>query len=214
MNPRTKHTHLAGPTGQLHIQIDEADSHVPLKGTAIVAHPHPLQGGTMDNKVVQTLAKAFVAAGWRAIRFNFRGVGTSEGVYDEGIGETDDLLAVIAAYAPTGHFCLGGFSFGTFTVTHALQRLAAAGRSVHEDVQRIALIGSAAGKFALAPISPELHIKTLVLHAEHDDTVPLSAVMDWARPQSLPVTVIPAGSHFFHGQLPLLKNLVLRHLAS
>jgi uncharacterized protein len=213
MNPRTQHTHIAGPVGQLQIQIDEADAGVPFKGTAITAHPNPVQGGTMDNKVVQTLAKAFVAMGWRSIRFNYRGVGTSAGEFANGIGETDDLLAVIAQYAATGNICLAGFSFGTFTVTHALQALAASGRNLDEDVQRIALIGSAAGKFELAPIAPELQNKTFVLHAEADEVVTLSAVMDWARPQSLPVTVVPAGSHFFHGQLPLLKNLVLRHLA-
>lgn len=213
MNPRTQHTHIAGPVGQLQIQIDEADANVPFKGTAITAHPNPVQGGTMDNKVVQTLAKAFVAMGWRSIRFNYRGVGTSAGEFANGIGETADLLAVISEYAPTGSLSLAGFSFGTFCVTHALHALAANGRNLDADVQRIALIGSAAGKFDLAPIAQELHNRTFVLHAEADDVVELCAVMDWARPQSLPVTVVPAGSHFFHGQLPLLKNLLLRHLA-
>jgi uncharacterized protein len=213
MNPKTQKTSITGPAGQLEVQIDEADASVPFKGTAIVAHPHPLYGGDMNNKVVQTMAKAFMAAGWRAIRFNFRGVGASGGTYAEGIGETQDLLAVIGEYAASGHLCLGGFSFGTFTVSHALKGLAASGRDVEADVQRLVLVGAAAGRFDLAPIAPELHNRTFVLHGESDDTVPLSAVMDWARPQSLPVTVVPAGSHFFHGQLPLLKNLVLRHLA-
>jgi alpha/beta superfamily hydrolase len=213
MNPKTQKTSITGPAGQLEIQIDEAEVGVPFKGTAIVAHPHPLYGGDMNNKVVQTMAKAFMAAGWRAIRFNFRGVGASGGTYAEGIGETQDLLAVISEYAALGHFCLGGFSFGTFTVSHALQGLAASGRDLDADVQRLVLVGAAAGRFDLAPIAPELHNRTFVVHGESDDTVPLSAVMDWARPQTLPVTVVPAGSHFFHGQLPLLKNLVLRHLA-
>jgi uncharacterized protein len=213
MNSKTQQTQIEGPTGSLEVQINEADAGVPFKGVAIVAHPHPLYGGDMNNKVVQTLAKAFMAAGYRAIRFNFRGVGKSSGTYANGIGETDDLLAVIAEFSPTGNFSLGGFSFGTFTVTHALQGLAASERNLESDVQRIVLIGAAAGRFDLAPIAPPLHNRTFVLHAEADDTVPLSAVMDWARPQSLPVTVVPAGSHFFHGQLPLLKNLVLRHLA-
>jgi len=213
MNPRTQHTHIAGPVGQLQIQIDEAEQSVPFKGVAITAHPNPVQGGTMDNKVVQTIAKAFVAMGWRSIRFNYRGVGTSAGEFANGIGESDDLLAVIQAYAPSGSLSLAGFSFGTFCATHALQTLAASGRDLDADIGRIALIGSAAGKFALAPLAPELHNRTLTLHAEADDVIALSAVMDWARPQSLPVTVVPAGSHFFHGQLPLLKHLILRHLA-
>jgi uncharacterized protein len=197
----------------LEVQIDDANADVPFNGTAVIAHPHPQYGGDMNNKVVQTLAKAFVAAGWRAVRFNFRGVGTSQGQYAQGIGETEDLRAVIAQYAPTGRFCLGGFSFGTFTLTHALQGLMADGRDVAFDVGRLVLVGAAAGRFDLAPIAPQLHDRTFVLHGESDDTVPLSAVMDWARPQTLPVTVVPGGSHFFHGQLPLLKSLVLRHLA-
>lgn len=212
MNNKTQQTQVTGPVGALEVQIDDADENVPFKGIAIIAHPHPLYGGDMNNKVVQTLAKAFMAGGYKAIRFNFRGVGKSSGEYANGVGETDDLLAVIAQYAPAGNIGLAGFSFGTFTVTHALQSLAATGRDLEADVQRIALIGAAAGKFDLAPIAPELRNRAFVLHAEADDTVPLSAVMDWARPQSLPVTVLPAGSHFFHGQLPLLKNLVLRHL--
>ncbi len=213
MNSKTQLTRIDGPAGLLEVQIDEADADVPFQGVAVNAHPHPLYGGDMNNKVVQTLAKTFISSGWRAIRFNFRGVGKSSGEYAHGIGETDDLLAIIRYFAPTGALCLGGFSFGTYTVTHALQSMAASGRDVAHDVTRIALIGAAVGKFNLAPIAPELHAKTLVLHAEADDTVPLAAVMDWARPQSLPVTVVPAGSHFFHGQLPLLKNLVARHLA-
>ena len=74
------------------------------------------------------------------------------------------------------------------------------------------LVGTAASRFTVASVPPEAHLRTLVVHGEHDDTVPLSAVMDWARPQILPVTVVPGGGHFFHGQLPLLKSLVLRHL--
>jgi hypothetical protein len=213
MNSTTRLTQINGPAGILEVQIDEPDADTPFRGTAIIAHPHPLYGGDMNNKVVQTLAKAFMTAGYQAIRFNFRGVGASGGAYANGVGETDDLLAVIAAYSPTGNLCLGGFSFGTFTVTHALQALAASGRDIDADIRSIVLIGAATGRFDLAPLTPELHNRTFVLHAEADDTVPLSAVMDWARPQSLPVTVVPAGSHFFHGQLPLLKNLVLRHLA-
>ena len=212
MNNKTQQTQIAGPAGSLEAQIDEADQNVPFKGTAVIAHPHPLYGGDMNNKVVQTLAKAFITAGYKAIRFNFRGVGKSGGEYANGVGETDDLLAIIAAYAPAGNICLGGFSFGTFTVTHALQSLARSGRDLETDVQRIALIGSAAGKFDLAPIAPELHNRTFVLHAEADDTVPLSAVMDWARPQALPVLVIPGAGHFFHGQLGLLKQSILQGL--
>jgi alpha/beta superfamily hydrolase len=161
----------------------------------------------MDNKVVQTLARAFVQCGWQAVRFNFRGVGASAGVYDEGRGETEDLLAVVAQMAPHGPLALAGFSFGAFITCQAVSRLAS-DRAIH----KVVLVGTAASRFEVAPIPAHLQEVTLALHGETDDTVPLAAVMDWARPQSLPVLVIPGGGHFFHGQLPLLKNLIARHL--
>lgn len=205
MNAQTEFLTLAGPAGALEVAIDRPAGD-PC-GTAIIAHPHPLHGGTLTNKVVQTLARACVQSGWTAVRFNFRGVGQSEGVYDEGRGELDDLLAVIEARATTGPLCLAGFSFGSFVTSHAAVRLHAS-----RDIQRLVLVGTAASRFEVAPVAQELHGRTLVVHGEQDDTVPLSAVMDWARPQSLPVLVVPGGGHFFHGQLPLLRELVLRHL--
>lgn len=206
MNAQTEHLTHPGPSGTLELAIDRPAT--PALGTAVIAHPHPLHGGTMTNKVVQTLARAFVQAGWTAVRFNFRGVGGSEGVYDEGRGELQDMLAVVDAQAPSGPLCLAGFSFGAFVASHAVQQL-------HEQSRQIAkvvLVGTAASRFVVAPVAGELHGATLVIHGESDDTVPLSSVLDWARPQSLPVLVVPGGGHFFHGQLPLLKDLVLRHL--
>ncbi len=182
-------------------------------GVAVIAHPHPMFGGTMDNKVVQTMARAFVLAKWRAVRFNFRGVGQSQGVYDEGRGELQDLLDVIAHMAPQasheGGLALAGFSFGSFVTSHAAQSL-----FPMRPIDKLVLVGTAASRFEVAPIDAALHERTLVLHGEDDDTVPLANVMAWARPQTLPVTVIPGGGHFFHGQLPLLRSLVLRHLLS
>jgi alpha/beta superfamily hydrolase len=175
----------------------------------VVAHPHPLFGGTMDNKVVQTLARAYVQCGWQAVRFNFRGVGVSAGSYDEGRGELADLLSVVGQVAPQGPLALAGFSFGSFVTSHAVAALAGA-----RTLDNIVLVGTAASRFTVAPIAPELHDRTLVLHGEQDDTVPLADVMAWARPQALPVTVIPGGGHFFHGQLPLLRSVVVRHLRS
>jgi len=177
------------------------------KGVAIVAHPHPLFGGTMDNKVVQTLARAFVQCGWTVVRFNFRGVGGSAGEHDAGVGEARDLLAVVTQVAPTGALAIAGFSFGSFVASHALAAL-----WPQRLIEKVVFVGTAAERFTVAPVSPDLHDKTLVIHGEQDDTVSLASVMDWARPQSLPVTVIPGGGHFFHGQLPLLKSLVVRHL--
>jgi alpha/beta superfamily hydrolase len=177
------------------------------RGVAIVAHPHPLFGGTMDNKVVQTLARAFVQCGWTVVRFNFRGVGASAGEHDAGAGEARDFLSVVEQVVPTGPLAIAGFSFGSFVASHALAEL-----QTHRQIEKVAFVGTAAQRFTVAPIAPELHDKTLVVHGEQDDTVSLASVMDWARPQSLPVTVVPGGGHFFHGQLPLLKNLVVRHL--
>ncbi len=212
---------MQGPAGT--IEALEDDPRLPQgvhpAGVAVIAHPHPLFAGTMDNKVVQTLARAFVQCGWRAVRFNFRGVGASQGTYDEGRGELQDLLSVIGqstAALANGQdpvnaqpvaLALAGFSFGSFVVSHAVAVLGAAA-----EPRQLVLVGTAASRFEVAPIAPELHARTLVLHGESDDTVPLADVMNWARPQTLPITVIPGGSHFFHGQLPLLRNLVVRHL--
>lgn len=204
---------MQGPVGGIEALEDLPTLHAgeAPRGVAVIAHPHPLFAGTMDNKVVQTLARAFVQCGWRAVRFNFRGVGATEGTHDAGRGELDDLMAMIdhaTAGSPTAPLALAGFSFGSFVVSHAVAAL-----GPQRAPERLVLIGTAASRFTVAPVPHELHSRTLVVHGEHDDTVPLADVMNWARPQTLPVTVVPGGSHFFHGQLPLLRNLVARHLA-
>lgn len=181
---------------------------VASKGVAVIAHPHPLFGGTMDNKVVQTLARAFTQCGWTAVRFNFRGVGGSEGSHDEGRGELLDMLSVVRYAAPAGRLALAGFSFGAFVTTHALAAL-----EQEREIDSLVLVGTAASRFAVAPVPSQAHAKTLVIHGESDDTVPLANVLDWARPQLLPVMVVPGVGHFFHEQLPLLKSLVVRHLS-
>jgi alpha/beta superfamily hydrolase len=209
VNAQTERLTLTGLAGAVEALRDAPAPDVAPRGVAIIAHPHPLFGGTMDNKVVQTLARAFVQCGYTAVRFNFRGVGASAGEHDAGIGEAEDMLAVVRQVAPEGSIALAGFSFGAFVTSHVLAGLWAEGR-----VEKAVLVGTAASRFTVAPVPPEAHERTLVVHGEADDTVPLSAVMDWARPQILPVTVVPGGGHFFHGQLPLLKSLVVRHLRS
>lgn len=204
MNAQTERLVLQGEAGALEALRDTAAA---AHGVAVLAHPHPLLGGTMHNKVVQTLARAFVQCGYTAVRFNFRGVGESAGTHDAGRGELADLLAVVDQVAADGPIALAGFSFGAFVTSHALAQLWSA-----RDVRHAVLVGTAASRFAVASVPAEAHARTLVLHGESDDTVPLASVLDWARPQTLPVTVIPGVGHFFHGQLPLLKNLVVRHL--
>jgi alpha/beta superfamily hydrolase len=206
MNSATQSLILQGPAGAIEA-LRDAPVQGEIRGTAVIAHPHPLFGGTMQNKVVQTLARAFVQCGWQAVRFNFRGVGTSAGTYDEGRGEAADMQAVIDQVAPSGPLALAGFSFGAFVTSHVVRTLTPV-----RSLDKLVLVGTAASRFEVAPVTPELHEQTLVLHGEQDDTVSLASVMDWARPQSLPVTVIPGVEHFFHGQLPLLKTLVARHL--
>jgi hypothetical protein len=213
VNAQTQKSTVHGAAGAIEVVIDTPASDMPAtvvsRGVAVIAHPHPLFGGTLDNKVVQTLARAFTQCGWTAVRFNFRGVGFTQGVHDEGRGELDDMLAVIAQLAPAGPLCLAGFSFGAFVTTHAFEKLHST-----RQIDKLVLVGTSVSRSAAAPVAAAEHSKTLVIHGETDDTVELSAVMDWARPQSLPVTVVPGGGHFFHGQLTLLKSLVVRHLSS
>ncbi len=206
MNPRTERLEFTGAAGRVQALRDTPEG-TPL-GVAVIAHPHPLFGGTMDNKVVQTLARAFVQSGWTALRFNFRGVGASEGEHDGGRGEAEDMQRLIAQAAPAGPLALAGFSFGAFVAAQCVAAL-----WDQRDVRHVVLVGTAASRFAVPALPAASHGRALVIHGEQDDTVPLASVLDWARPQSLPVTVIPGVEHFFHGQLPLLKNLVARHLS-
>lgn len=192
---------IDGPAGAL--ETDLNDPGEPRRGIALIAHPNPVQGGTKDNKVVTTLAKTFFGLGYVAIRPNFRGVGASAGSFDQGSGETEDLLAV-ARYAQARFgdlpLLLAGFSFGAFVQTRVAQKL---------PVEKMVLVGPAVNRFPAATVPSD----TLVVHGEIDDVVPLAAVLDWARPQQLPLVVVPGGEHFFHGKLHLLAQIVQRHCA-
>jgi len=200
VNPRTQRRVVAGPAGDLDCALDEPVG--ALHGVAVICHPHPQHGGTLDNKVVATLARAFTQCGWRAVRFNFRGIGGSAGAWDEGRGEIDDALAVVAALREPGQaLALAGFSFGGYVASQAAAAL---------QPERLVLVGPATASFTVTPVRSD----TLVIHGEADDVVLLAATLDWARPLALPVVVVPGAGHFFHGQLPLLKSLVVRHLSA
>ena len=202
MNSQTKKFSISGAAGALECALDLPPD--APRGIALVAHPHPLFGGTMDNKVTQTLARAFIALGYVAVRMNFRGVGGSAGVHDEGHGETDDmalLLAHMRQQYPDLPLALSGFSFGTFVQSQLQQRLIAQGT----PAERLVLVGTAAGKWAV----PSVPANTILIHGELDDTIPLKDVFDWARPQDLPVIVIPGADHFFHRKLQHIKNFVV-----
>ncbi|HEX2826572.1 MAG TPA: alpha/beta fold hydrolase [Burkholderiales bacterium] len=190
---------IDGAAGAIETDINDPGDR--RRGIALIAHPNPVQGGTKDNKVVTTLAKAFYNLGYVALRPNFRGVGKSEGAHDKGIGETEDLLRV-AAYAKERYgdipLLLAGFSFGSFVQTRVAKRI---------ECERMVLVGPAVIRFPAETVPAN----TLVIHGEHDEVVPLQNVLDWARPQQLPIVVIPGGEHFFHGRLNQLAQIVVHH---
>ena len=192
---------IPAPAGTL-----EGVTHTPgvkPRALAIVAHPLPTMGGTMENKVVTTLAKTFAELGFVALRFNFRGVGSSSGSFDNGEGEVEDALAV------AGHtqleYChlplvLAGFSFGGYVQARVAQEL---------HPRHLVLIAPAVGRFEM----PHVPHSTLVIHGEQDDVVPLSDVMQWARPQHLPIVILPEAGHFFHGRLNQVKEIVSHYFS-
>jgi len=189
---------IKGPAGDL-----EAVAHLPdaePRAVAVIAHPLPTMGGTMENKVVTTLAKTFVELDFIALRFNFRGTGNSHGAFDEGNGEVEDVLAVVHhAKQEFGSLplVLAGFSFGGYVQARAAGQL-------HPD--RLVLMAPAVGRFAMPHVPPD----TLVIHGEQDDVIPLADAMAWARPQHLPIVVLPETEHFFHGRLHLIRQLVTK----
>ena len=194
---------IDGPAGALEALFTKPDS--AARALALICHPHPQFGGTMDNKVVQTLAKAFAELGFATMRFNFRGVGNSAGVFDDGIGETEDAAAALAwakAQLPASTpLVAAGFSFGCFVQTRLLPR---------SQPQQLVLVGPAVNRFKIAEVAKD----TIVIHGEEDDVVPLADVMNWARPQGLPVTVFPGTGHFFHGRLTELKTVIKRNVSN
>jgi len=190
MRASTRRELVAGPAGRIECAVDAPEGEA--RGRALIAHPHPQFGGTLDNKVVQTLARAFVGLGYESWRPNFRGIGESEGSYDEGRAEVDDLFAVCEKIHPSA---LAGFSFGA-----AMQAMLA----TRVKAERMVLVGVAVTNFKVPPVPAG----TLVIHGERDETIPLAAVLDWARPQELPVTLVPDADHFFHRKLHVLRALV------
>ncbi len=189
---------IEGPAGAIETVLDHPAG-APA-GVALIAHPHPLHGGTLDNKVVQTLARTFVELGYLAVRPNFRGVGASAGTHDEGNGETDDLVAVAQAVRarlgqPDAPLVLAGFSFGSLVQSRVALRVAA---------QRLVIIGIALSRGQVENVPAD----TILIHGEKDDVVPLEVVMRWAEPQDLPVTVIAGADHFFHRRLHMIRNII------
>jgi alpha/beta superfamily hydrolase len=226
MNSRTQVISIDGIVGPIEMAIDlpdllKSDPGFMVRGLALVAHPHPLLGGTMDNKVAQTIARAFNQLGYVSVRPNFRGVGGTAGIHDEGVGELADLLHVsdwmrhphtwmnnelTEQYVWTNSIAnlplvVAGFSFGSFVGSHLIKALADLGR----PAERFVMVGSAAGKWELLDVPKD----TILIHGELDETIPLANVFDWARPQELTIQVVPGADHFFHRKLHCIRNIIL-----
>jgi len=208
---------LDGPDGKIEVFVEPSQAsgvepRAAPQGIALVAHPHPLFGGTADNKVVTTLARTFRELGCATLRPSFRGVGGSEGAHDHGIAETEDLLAVHAyarqRFGAALPVFLAGFSFGAYVVTRLAQTLATAG----DAAQRLVLVGTASGfieglrKYETAAVPAD----TIVIHGAQDETVPLANVLAWAEALELPITVIAGADHFFHRRLHLIRDIIHR----
>lgn len=207
MNNHTQYFFIQGQVGKLECAIDLPDSSAfpTPRALALVAHPHPLFGGTMDNKVTQTLARSFLQLGYVAVRMNFRGVGKSEGQYDDGQGETEDmalLLDNLRHRYPDLPLILAGFSFGTYVQAQLQQRLTTAGT----PAQQLVLVGTATAKWPIPPVPDN----TILIHGESDEVIPLTHVFDWARPQGLSIIVVSGADHFFNRKLQQIKQFVIK----
>jgi alpha/beta superfamily hydrolase len=193
---------IDGPAGLLEIAINDPGG--TYSGIAVVAHPHPLHGGTMENKVAVTLAKAFFRLGYYAVRLNYRGVGRSTGSYDEGIGETEDVVSA-ALHARKGReglpIVLAGFSFGAAVQARAREQL---------DAKRLVMVAPIVERLNETQVPGD----TVLIHGEHDELQPLAEVFAWAKPRNLPVVVVPGASHFFHQCLNILATAVTNQFRS
>jgi uncharacterized protein len=202
---------IEGPIGPIEVFFDKPKND--LKGLAIVTHPQPLLGGNAQHKIPQLLARGVAETGWLVARPNFRGVGKSVGIHDNGIGETEDILSLCDAMLntyPNQKLALIGFSFGSFVQACVARKLLDLGKTAH----RVCLIGMPFGEVEGGRFyaTPDAIPNTLVVHGEFDKQVSLQSVLNWARPQHQPVTVIPGADHFLAGRLSLLRSLVLSHI--
>lgn len=202
MNADTKRFQMEGAAGRLECALD-LPGRSPA-GLALLAHPHPLYGGSMDNKVVHMMARAFLELGHVVVRMNFRGVGASGGVHDGGPGEALDLALVLDGMKkqyPGLPVALGGYSFGTYVQSLLYRQLAGAG----QPPERMVLVSATAGKWALEEVPAD----TLLIHGETDDIIPLGDLFQWARTQDLPVVVVPGADHLFNRRLHHIRQIIV-----
>lgn len=208
MSPASKSLTLAGPVGSLEALLELPSSGAP-RALGIVCHPHPLFGGALTNKVVHSVARAFVAQGAATLRFNFRGVGASAGVHDEGRGETGDLLAVLEfgrMRFPGLPLWLGGFSFGAWVAARAAARMQAA---------RLVTVAPPVGRWDFSEVAAP-GCPWLVIQGDADELVDHQAVAAWiaSLDASARFVLLPGAEHFFHGRLHEVKAAVADFLGS
>lgn len=209
---QSKNVIFQGEAGTIACAVDWPE--VEPRGWALVLHPHPLHGGTRTNKVVTTIARACTQHGLVAVRPDFRGVGGSAGSFDRGRGETADMGLLVQQFQEAypalaaGKWAMAGFSFGTSVAAQLYSCLAEAQQRVPDA---LILAGSAVERFRFRDLA--IPPQTYLLHGELDEVVPLSEAMDFARTQNLALTVLPDASHFFHGKLVQLRDLVAQHLS-
>jgi len=206
-----KRIHIAGPVGRIEALCDSPLG--PLSGIAIIGHPNPTLGGTPEHKIPHFFARVLQSHGYLAVRPYFRGVGATEGAHDLGDGESEDMLAVVrhlqGAY-PTLPLTLVGSSFGAYVQAIVARRMLDEGMSLANAIFAGMPFGSVDGqRFYDTPVAPT---SATVIHSENDSSVPLKTVLDWARPQALPVVVIPGANHFFAGKLTVLQAVVAQYL--
>jgi len=200
---------LPGSAGDIEARIETPQGVSLRDAFGVVCHPHPLFGGTLDNKVVYTIARSFHDLGLPTIRFNFRGVGRSHGSFADGVGETDDALAVIAAGRekwPRAALWLAGFSFGGAVALRAV---------ASSSPERLVLVAPAIKRVPIEGVPPP-QCPWLIVHGDADDTVPHQEVLDWAarQPRAPQIALLPGVGHFFHGELHALRDAITQFAES
>jgi alpha/beta superfamily hydrolase len=204
--PKPERIVIRGPAGDLEAVLEEP-SHSNGARFGVVCHPHSLAGGTLDNKVVHTVARVMQELGLPTLRFNFRGVGASAGQFDEGVGETDDAQAVIdwgRERWPHAALWLAGFSFGAFVALRVNER---------RKAQRLITIAPPVQRFEFTGVRVP-QCPWLIVQGDEDEIVPVEAVVAWVRALSPApeLTILPGAGHFFHGRLQDLKHAILAHV--
>lgn len=208
MSAVTQKFFIDGPAGRLETVLGEPQS-IP-KGIAVIAHPHPLHGGTMDNKVVHTLFTTLLELEFITAKFNFRGVGQSEGHFDHGVGEIEDVVKVTQTIRDQFSnqvtdipLLLAGFSFGGAIQLHVAGQLAP---------EFLILVAPSVVNLKAPPV-PQTAQFALIIQGDKDEIILPEAVLTWAAPASQPIVFIPGAEHFFHGKLAILKQLILSYFS-